>query len=142
MSVRRTVSPRPRPPLPKHELVTECRSEGAQDLEVRVRTLEAQRDMDHAFMVQLSGFVEGMNQDFAKKDMRIEEVDGKMKEFTMGGLVMRRDVEQAKGIVSAHVTKLDSELPKLIKDASDAAVSEAAEQVDLRRWVVACVCVY
>ena len=51
LKVKRVASPAPRSsPVLVHRLVQECRAERAQDLEARMRTLEPQRETEHAWL--------------------------------------------------------------------------------------------
>ena len=60
MKMKRTSSPAPkRSPLELHKLVQECRAEGERDIEARMRTLESQRETDHAFLLKMAQYTEG-----------------------------------------------------------------------------------
>ena len=50
------IRPTQRGPLEEHALVPECRAEGVQDVETRIRVLMEQRDIDHASFAHIGKY--------------------------------------------------------------------------------------
>ena len=83
-------SPLPRrSPIELHKLVQECRAESSHHIGARIRTLESQRETDHAFLLKMAQYIEGVVKDTDAKEesfnTRLNEMDRNFREFTSGG---------------------------------------------------------
>ena len=69
--------------IEQHTLVQDCRAEGAQDIEARMRTLESQRDGDHAHFIQIAQYIEGLEE---RHNTRLQELGQRYREIASNGM--------------------------------------------------------
>jgi hypothetical protein len=130
LKLKRGVSPTPRrSPLELHKSVQECRAEGAQDLEARMRTLESQREHDHAWMLKVSHYVENMSKEAESKaeqsNLKLYEMDRYLKEFTTNGLKLRQELSAVK----SGFKELETNIEQKLAGTVDSGISAALERV-------------
>ena len=94
-------------------------------MEVRLRTLEAQRDTDHEHFMKLTQFVESLNSEFIKHQTAAHEMQQQLREFIVSGVRFARDLAEIKDSTNLRFKNFEHEFPDIIIGVVDAQVTAA-----------------
>ena len=97
-------------------------------MEVRLRTLEAQRDTDHEHFMKLTQFVESLNTEFIKHQTAAHEMQQQLREFTVSGVRFARNLAEITDSTNLRFKNIESEFPDIIIGVVDAQVTAAIEK--------------
>ena len=94
-----------------------------------MRTLESQRETDHAWLLRLSQYVEGVAKDNDVKaetqNTKLCEMDRHLREFTASGLRFQQDLT----LMKASFKELDGIIDAKLTGAVETGISAALERV-------------
>jgi len=94
-----------------------------------MRTLESQREADHAWMLKVSHYVENMSKEAEPKaeqsNMKLCEMDRDLKELTANGLRLRQELSAVK----SGFKDLETNIGQKLAGTVDSGISAALERV-------------
>ena len=81
------------------------------ELEIRVKTLEAQRDLDHKYLQELAGALQGLSRTLEADHVRAKEHERALQEFAGANVQMRQEAAAAR----VSLEKRIDEVPPALK---------------------------
>ncbi len=129
---RGSSSAQSRPPLPTHEVVQQSRGYGETDIDVRLRVLEAQRDVDHAYLQKLTKSIELLTVDLDKKGIAVKEHSQALQEQTKLNFRIHHEMEAVKNSSMVKAQELMADVPQAVAKAMDERLNVTIQEIIAR----------
>ena len=108
--------------LRDHVLAPEGRGggDGENELEVRVKTLEAQRDLDHAYLNELAKALQGLSHTLEADHVKAKEHEKALHEFAGISIQMRQGAAAARDTLAKRFDDIPLALKQIMEGTANA----------------------